>query len=290
MYKKRIARIDDSICENADTYFEIASLSKTLYAYCVIALAKEGIINLDQPLSEYAPKCSVSTDKRAQRITARHILYHASGLMNWEDQSDKTICFEPGQAFQYSGEGYFYLQQCIQSITALSFQNLLDCYINLPLGTGMASRFENIPVGKQFADPCEGDEAYDPIRQENAAYSVYATARDYAAFLRMIFVDGASAAMAESFVPVNADVRWCLGFGLLKERYAFQYGDNGDYQALYYVDIPTRRVWLRLSNSQYGLMEATQEIDCSEVRSGITSFLKLQYGEDYACLTEHSAM
>lgn len=288
MNEKRTARIDGGLAENADVYFEIASLSKTLFAHCVISLAKDGVIDLERPLCQYAPECFLSSDPRARHITAKDVLRHSSGLLNWEKQRDKTICFEPGLDFQYSGEGYAYLQSCIYSAFSLTFQELLNRYVNAPLGTHIAGNYTAIPAAMPFVYPNASQKPYAPIREENAAYSVYATARDYAMFLDMAFADGA-ADMTASSITVNADTRWCMGFGLLAQRYAFQYGDNGDYQALYYVDIPVRRVRLWLSNYRYGLMDAVSEINQHDVKCGITAFLKQQYGAAYSGLTAHGS-
>ncbi len=274
-----VAKADGGELENADIYFELASLSKTLYAYCALSLYKEGLLDIDKPLFEYAPGVFLSTDANAKRITAKDVLRHSTGLKNWDACADKKFSFDVGQAFQYSGEGYFYLQKCIESAFSLSFQRLLDKYVNNPLGLRIASRFMNIPNSCFVAYPnlCDGE--YEPIDRANAAYSAYGTARDYAAFLRCFLLGDMAKTALSADVRVNDRIRWCLGCGLYGERYAFQYGDNGDFQGFYYVDLEEKRVWLRLENDRRGLMNAVNEISPDDFRQGVRDFLAVQYAD-----------
>lgn len=102
----------------ADTVFEIASVSKTIFAYAVMKLCEEGVMALDTPLVKYWPQLPVAmgleSDPRASQITARHILSHQSGLQNWRTPEEPLkFHFDPGTGFMYSGEGYYYLQSVV---------------------------------------------------------------------------------------------------------------------------------------------------------------------------------
>jgi CubicO group peptidase (beta-lactamase class C family) len=103
---------------NADTVFEIASVSKTVFAYWVMKLCEQGVMALDIPLVKYWPQLPLAmgleSDTRASQITARHILSHQSGLQNWRTPEEPLkIHFDPGKGFMYSGEGYYYLQSVV---------------------------------------------------------------------------------------------------------------------------------------------------------------------------------
>ncbi|HXY00078.1 MAG TPA: serine hydrolase domain-containing protein, partial [Candidatus Limnocylindrales bacterium] len=54
-----------------ETVFEAASLSKPVFAYGVLKLVEQGILDLDAPLSKYLPKPYVEGDARLDKITAR---------------------------------------------------------------------------------------------------------------------------------------------------------------------------------------------------------------------------
>jgi CubicO group peptidase (beta-lactamase class C family) len=100
-----------------DTLFEAASVSKTVFSYAALKLCEKGIIELDTPLSRYTARPFVEGDRRLDQITARRILSHSSGLAEWRSNDGPMIRSEPGSAFDYSGEGYFYLQSVITHLT-----------------------------------------------------------------------------------------------------------------------------------------------------------------------------
>lgn len=103
---------------NPNTIFEIASVSKTVFAYAVMKLCEKGIIDLDIPLVRYANIGFLDNDPRINLITARHVLSHRSGLQNWRSQDEPIeIHFDPGTDFLYSGEGYYYLQSIVTQLT-----------------------------------------------------------------------------------------------------------------------------------------------------------------------------
>src|SRR4029079_2261464 len=79
-----------------DTVFEAASLSKSVFAYAVLKLVDQAVIDLDRPLSQYLPSLyAPAEDPRLSLITARHVLTHTTGLQNWPDGALKTH-FTPG--------------------------------------------------------------------------------------------------------------------------------------------------------------------------------------------------
>lgn len=101
------------------TIFEGASLSKPLFAYFVLGFVEEGKLDLDRPLYEYLPYPDIAQDERYKKITARMVLSHTSGFPNWRSDhegGELFISFEPGTAFQYSGEGYQYLAKVLAHI------------------------------------------------------------------------------------------------------------------------------------------------------------------------------
>ena len=80
-------------------------------------------------LSDGAP-----TGKWSDKITARHILSHSSGLPNWRPEKDLTAAFEPGTKFGYSGEGFYFLQRCVEHITGVGAEQWLQDTVMKPIG------------------------------------------------------------------------------------------------------------------------------------------------------------
>jgi CubicO group peptidase (beta-lactamase class C family) len=69
--------------------FPAASMGKQFFAFGALQLAEEGKLDLDKPLNEYLDDGG-PTGKWSDKITARHVLSHSSGLMNWRDERSGT--------------------------------------------------------------------------------------------------------------------------------------------------------------------------------------------------------
>jgi CubicO group peptidase (beta-lactamase class C family) len=99
-------------------------LSKPVFVYMVLRLADRGVIDLDKPLYT----CGFSYDRidkdpSSKLITARMVLDHTTGLPNWGG-TPLEFLFTPGEKFNYSGEGYVYLQRVVEHVTGKSLEEL----------------------------------------------------------------------------------------------------------------------------------------------------------------------
>lgn len=129
----RRAGADDRV--DADTIFEAASLSKPVFAYVVMQLVSAGTLDLDRTLGSYLPLPNAS-DERAKAITIRHALSHSGGWQNWRTQRDPTLvsAFTPGSRFSYSGEGYYFIQRIVESVTGHGLARVMREWVLEPLG------------------------------------------------------------------------------------------------------------------------------------------------------------
>jgi CubicO group peptidase (beta-lactamase class C family) len=117
-----------------ETVFEAASLGKPLFAYAVLRLVDAGRLDLDRPLFEYLPVPEADTP-RMRRVTARHVLTHTSGLPNWRRAAGPLEpVTEPGETYEYSGEGFFFLQRVVERITDQPIARYLRRDVLEPLG------------------------------------------------------------------------------------------------------------------------------------------------------------
>ena len=130
-----VTRAGGSDAVDADTVFEAASLSKPVFAYLVLRLAAEGVIDLDHPLGEYLPLPNPS-DAAARATTARHVLSHTTGWRNWRIARDHVLTadFTPGSRFGYSGEGFYFLQRVVERLTGRGILRLTRERVFEPLG------------------------------------------------------------------------------------------------------------------------------------------------------------
>jgi CubicO group peptidase (beta-lactamase class C family) len=181
---------------DTDSVFAACSDTKPVFAYGVLKLCEKGLLSLDTPLTKYT-KRRLTKDPRLDVITARHVLNHTTGFPNWRQRADLPIEFTPGSRYQYSGEGFSYLQSVVEELTGTSFEDFMRDNILMPLGM-TSSRISSdldyarvakphdengrrIP-GKYFTPPSPAEQA-EGIARYGAAAMLMTTPTDYATFL-----------------------------------------------------------------------------------------------------------
>lgn len=183
------------------TVFQAASLSKVVFGYIAMKLQERGVFHLDTPLSRYVEYERLSEIPVAKAITARHVLTHRTGLPNWQVNvgskewatSKLTTQFAPGEAFRYSGEGFYYLQYAIEKITGKTLNQIAQEEVFIPFGMTNSSynwiiKFEDNPaIGHKVDKTVNNLVKY---RNANAAYTLYTTATDYLKFVKRALFNG----------------------------------------------------------------------------------------------------
>ncbi|HEY9143569.1 MAG TPA: serine hydrolase domain-containing protein [Arenimonas sp.] len=251
------------------TLFEAASLSKPVFAYFTLALARQGVLDLDQPLSTYWTHPDLRDDPRHERITARMLLTHTSGLPNWRSETGGKLAlsFEPGTAFQYSGEGYEYLRGAIQKQLKLddaALQALFDEEVTKAVGAGFMKYTwdDAIPARKAYGHR-DGVPTDNHRHDHNfgASYSLNTTAGDYARFVVALLRPdnpGKQALADQLFglqtgLPTKAgEPHRTLGFAVKDTGGRLMYyhsGNNGDFRAYVHFYRDTGDGVVMLSNS-----------------------------------------
>ena len=165
--------------------FQAASLSKPVFAYLVMLLVEEGVLELDRPLTDYVPD-PIMTDERLPQITARHLLTHTGGFPCWCETETLYLEAAPGHRFTYSGEGFTYLQKAVEQVTGQPLYDLAQARVFEPLGMVHSSFAWGLRDDGSFH--VDDDNNVLPIgdhrKYANAAFSLLTTASDYALFLR----------------------------------------------------------------------------------------------------------
>jgi CubicO group peptidase (beta-lactamase class C family) len=145
-----------------NSIFPAASMGKQVFAYAVLKLVDERQLDLDRPLrtlvSEDAP-----TGEWGGRITARHILSHSSGLPNWRDEANEPLvpAFEPGSKFRYSGEGFYYLQRCVEKITGMGCEEFMQERVFRPFHMDSSTYLWHSDTGERLVSGHRGDDPFD---------------------------------------------------------------------------------------------------------------------------------
>jgi CubicO group peptidase (beta-lactamase class C family) len=181
------------------TTLEAASMSKPVFAYVVLKLVEAGKLDLDRPLVNYLSKPYLKDEPLHELITARMVLVHTTGFPNWREGGwgkggPLHVEFKPGTRFQYSGEGYFYLQHVVEHLTGMPFDRYVQESLLGPLGMADSSYVWRDGYAETGASPHsdKGEVLSDRHleRRANVAYTLYTTPTDYARFLvEMLKVD-----------------------------------------------------------------------------------------------------
>jgi CubicO group peptidase (beta-lactamase class C family) len=188
---------EKSLPLNEDSVMTAASFTKVAFAYLVMRLVDEKIIDLDKPVHQYLPKPlaeypdykELANDPRAKRITPRMLLSHTSGFPNWrglEDDRKLKIHFEPGSKYAYSGEGIVLLQLVIETITKRSLAELMQQHVLQPFGMTRTSMVWEDRFDSNYANGYdEYGRSLGPERRKtaDAAGSLQTTPRDFARFM-----------------------------------------------------------------------------------------------------------
>jgi CubicO group peptidase (beta-lactamase class C family) len=243
------------------TVFEAASLSKPVFAVLVLKLADKGIIDLKKPLIEYLPFSALSDD-RAKEITAIHVLTHSTGLPNWfKKPSGGSLKFSPGTAFNYSGEGYDYLQRVIEDITGKSIDELMQEHIFTPYGMKNSSFTFNDSIGN-FAFPHDKKGNVHPKKKTgtntSAASSLHTTLEDYSQFLTGLAANVSATNEMYPQVIVNArkHLFWGMGIGIEKkgtDTFIWHWGNNWDqFKSVFVYSLNSNSGYLLFTNSANG--------------------------------------
>ncbi|WP_051207845.1 serine hydrolase domain-containing protein [Saccharospirillum impatiens] len=182
-----VGQADENRPVDVNTIFNVASLTKPLFATLVMHLVQDGRLALDDPLAYYWIDPDVEDDPRHLQLTARLALSHQTGFPNWRGNNELAFLFDPGSRHEYSGEGFEYVRRALERKTGQTLSELMDQYITAPLGME-DTRFgwhhsleEKIARGfDEQASPL--DMGYLQQRSANAAANTFTTLADYTRF------------------------------------------------------------------------------------------------------------
>lgn len=267
--------------------FQAASLSKPVFAYGVLKLWQQGVLDLDMPLAQLYHDPAIH-NPQATLVTARHVLSHTTGFPNWREDVDQAMLIPqtaPGTCFSYSGEGFEYLQRVVEHLTGQPLHILLATTVLAPLGMhhsrfgwGVSSAGEALLDADGIAAP------RDASVMASAAWSLLTTAADYARFLSAMLdldQDGAGyvnpmsvAAMLTPHISVGSrsHLRWGLGWGLQETARGAAFwhwgGPQNGYTSYTATLITQRKGVVILTNSETGLRGcesiASLVLDCAQ--------------------------
>lgn len=252
--------------------FNIASITKVVFAATVMKLVGNGDWDLDEPLHHYFIDDDIKDDYRHKLLTSRHVLSQQSGFVNWRwnHSTEKlTFDFDPGTTYNYSGEGMEYLRKSIEKKLHKTWDKISDSLLIKPMKLENTSHSwdgkSNFNRFSKFYNS-EGKEHIieDHSFPANAADDVMTTIDDLTTFgANMInasyFSDDIFKALVhkESTISDNQDqaLAWRMIQHLKGGEYAIQHGGNDIGVATLLVLLPkSKRGVVVLTNADAGIV------------------------------------
>ena len=146
-----LANLEHAIPNTSTTGFNVGSNSKQFTAACIVLLAQQNKLDLDQSLCSIFPDFPVYGDS----ISIKHLLHHTSGLRDYlqlayltglrpndyyddEDifrwiKGQKKLNFIPGERYMYSNTGYWLLARIVEKISGMSIGDFSREALFIPL-------------------------------------------------------------------------------------------------------------------------------------------------------------
>lgn len=283
LYQYGFKNIDAKKPIDQNTVFQAASLTKVVAAYTFLRLMDKGLIELDKPLWSYYQYDRLANNPNREKITARMVLTHRTGFLNWEGdvpsdawrKSDLTSQFEPGTDYMYSGEGFYFLQETMEHVTGKTFQQLVEEEVLIPM------KMKNSAI--VWKDDLEQNAAYGhyednkprklgKYRKSNAAYTLYTTAEDYSRFIKNYIFDGfglkkkthrlalshlAEAKKAKEISPDDKHVPCALGMRMQINELGTAYwhtGSNPGFRCFFLAYPKSKEIVVAFANTDNGFV------------------------------------
>jgi D-alanyl-D-alanine carboxypeptidase len=190
----------------ADTRFDIGSVTKTFTAIGVLLLYQESLgttqsLNLDAPIGQYLHNTKTfKLPAKWSQITTRELLDMTSGIRDvsspqpWQAQlkaiAKDPLLFTPGTKTSYSDSNFDLLGELIEQRTGESYSTFIENQILEPLGMsetqelGQSPTVANQAIG--YTVPRRGSWAKAPVQNGAAMYAaagIVSTANDMATYM-----------------------------------------------------------------------------------------------------------
>ncbi|MBI3791229.1 MAG: beta-lactamase family protein [Gemmatimonadetes bacterium] len=262
------------------TLWNVASVTKPVFAEVMLRLVDEGAFALDAPMAPAYVDRDLAGDARVRTLTPRLALSHRMGLPNWRYETAGTLRFiaEPGQGFHYSGEGYEYLRRYAQAATHQSLDAMAQRVLFGPAGMHATAFAPPVAWRALAAQPHDGNDQWLPrsfADSGNAADDLHWTIGDAARFLAAIsspaLADAPRTRLRDSLNVVDASpgsqcppapgrrcptrVGYGLGWAVLEypgERMYWHTGVDRGERAMVIRRPKTGEAWILASNGANG--------------------------------------
>lgn len=254
-----------------DTLFQAGSVSKPIAALCVLRLAQQGTISLDEDVNRILHSWQLPSNSftAARAVTPRALLSHTAGtgvhgfegyrsgdtvpsltqVLNGASPANSeavVVTQAVGEQYRYSGGGYTILQQLVIDATHTPFPAWMKRCVFDPIGMRHSTFSQPLEPSKLGLAALPYDSSGLPVAggphtyPELAAAGLWTTSTDLAMYVTEVqrsFKGKANHVLSEAMTrtmlePVKGD--WGLGLeigGSTNDRYFYHDGSNHGYKA-----------------------------------------------------------
>jgi CubicO group peptidase (beta-lactamase class C family) len=159
-----MADLERDVSLSPHSVFDLGSTSKQFVAMCILLLAEQGKLSLDDDIRCYIPEMP----DYGELVTLRHLVHHTSGIRDYLElmtlcgirldndyyegeiiallARQKELNFRPGEEYLYSNSGYFLLGEIIKRVAGQSLNDFACEQIFQPLGMGHTRFYDDFTL------------------------------------------------------------------------------------------------------------------------------------------------
>jgi CubicO group peptidase (beta-lactamase class C family) len=162
-----VTSIEHPLDVDADTLFQIGSITKTFTGTAAMRLAERGDLDLDTPVHTYLPELRLADADAAERVTMRQLLTHTAGwvgdyfddLGRGEDALSRMVAtmaelpqLTPlGELWSYNNMAFNLAGRVLEAIEQRPFETLVRDLVLDPLGLERTFFFADEVMTHRFA-------------------------------------------------------------------------------------------------------------------------------------------
>lgn len=267
---------ETGLIPDADSRFEIGSVSKTMLGAVLAYMAEQGLLDADTPIAELLPD-DVALPDSGTPVRVRHLLTHTSGIPRlpanlapadmydpyadytseqlWQAVNSVELASAPGEQFAYSNFAYMLLSKLAAEHHGKSLQALFEEWLFTPLGMTNAS-FSGETMAPLNSDGSSVKNWNFPRDMEGVG-GVRASLRDMEAYVKAHLgeaPDALHAALQLSQTPLESPAGRPLSWGWMTvpvgdAQYIAHGGGTGGFTSMVVFDPQAGRGAIVLSNA-----------------------------------------
>jgi len=211
-----VTSVEQPLAVDADTLFQIGSITKTFLSTLVMRLVEDGTLDLDVPVRRWVPDLRLRDEDAAARVTLCHLLTHRAGWFgdhfadfgNGDDALERYVASMAeleqqtplGAEFAYNNAAFGLAGRVVEAVTGIPIEAALRERLLAPLGLERTFFFAREVITYRVA---AGHNVFDGTAQvvrpwalpraSNCVGGIVSTVPDLLRYARFHMGDGATA-------------------------------------------------------------------------------------------------